>query len=645
MSAPNIDGSVASPTLTIRFETDSPIFSMCLAILYKKYAYIRRNTKSRPVRIHAPVDVDCLRSFIVKCRYLYVTFASPTGGRKMTDRPLDRVLCVFVPGLKGSVLRCETCERRTWPPPFLDKSVETVRRAVTKGSRKIEHLMNADETTCLVTHPQTVCGIVRKVRILNGLYTRDVYDTFLDHLQDECDGAGLTRDGLHRMVTLHTFAYDWTLGVRHAAERLFSYLQNSTGVYSVVVLIAHSMGGLVCRYMLERMCCKDGVGDDPGARRLSHKVKLLYGLGVPHYGTVRALHYLIDPNGGDFTERCRGIQSLFDLIPFSDLNAQIDGIDEGIGRRPCPRGTSLRRYRSELFLKRTDREVVVDRDDWKPQSGSSGPYRHSRVPGPSGHIYCLLERLKSRFPALARYEDRLREAVDVHFSLDSARRPSGCTYLFVNALGVLSPSLINKNGVMIRECARGDGLVCSVIDERHTAECMEAGTCGGTTRNGTGSAAESERSGERRYSVHVKMLKHIDVFRVVQDVMAREFFGSSAVGIKRMWRQSLEGDAESEVASSSRVTFRQWTITATNLKSGRFVLSVRAIDNLEMPSAGVGMEIGIAPTALGDCVPDSANNQRLTNGVTRVVVKPADDWCTMTVIVSGYHRIVGIRDL
>lgn len=526
---------------------------------------------------------------------------------------------------------------------------------MTKRSKKIEHLMNADESTCLVTHPQSVCGIVKKVTAMNGLYTRDVYATFLDNLQEECDGVGLTSDGLHRLVTLHTFGYDWTRGVRYAAEELFSYFQGTIGIYSAVVLIAHSMGGLVCRYLLEEICHNGRTTTDTTADRLYRKVKMLYAIGVPHYGTVRALHFLIDPRGGNFTESCRNIQSLFDMIPFSDLNAQIDGIEQGV-RRPCSSTLPLRRYRSELFLKKTNRDVVVDRNDWKPKNdfGSRWHFdKNTRERIISDYISCLIDRLTYRFPLLGENRGRLLEAANVHFSLNSSHRPFGCVYLFVNAVGFMSPSLIDKDNFMYRKCAYGDGLVCSLVEESQQND--ESNLLGVTDRT----TESYDDSYERNCSVHVSMLQHIDVFRAVREVLARDIFGSATIGkqnaIKYLWRQSVLNNDQTEIVSFSSIKFGRWKITATNLRSDRCVLNIRAIDFLEdrlTSGNNGGLRIDMIRTTTTSYTPITARrygtsptDDPRTNNVTRVSVTPEEVWSRVTVIVSGQYKILEVGEL
>lgn len=557
----------------------------------------------------------------------------------MTSPAEGRVLCVFVPGIKGSVLKCVKCHRQTWPPEFLGKNIETIRRFVSKRSTKLEQLMDSDESSCLVTHEQTAYCVIKELVILNGVYKRDVYGKFLKNLQKECDGVGLTRDGRHKVVTLYAFAYDWTLGVRHAAERLYYYLQEAINNYSAFALIGHSMGGLISRFMLEEIVYRERA-TNPTAQRIYDRAKLVYALGVPHYGTVRSLHYLIDPRGGDFTRYYRTVQSLYDMIPFSDLTSQIDGLSTGKETVHSDR-TTMKRKRSDIFLKRSERDILVAGDDWRP-SRDDRPDRcehnpsyvrgSSTTPTPV-HVRRLVDMLTVRFPELAPSANRILEGAAVHFSLNSDHRPVGCVYFCVNAVGVMSPSLIDKNDTMIRGCKRGDGLVCSVVEPRSTVDYKR----------------EHYVDEANKYTVHVKMLKRIDVFRVVCDVLANDIFGSNTTGkrngIKYLWRKYVHDHAGVEIVSN--YTFEQngiWEISTNNLNSDCCVLTVRIGDITASSMENNSIVIGL----LSDPRDDGRgvhSTDRNADRLVRISVNPARDWNRVTVILVGQYRLFNVRAL
>jgi hypothetical protein len=110
------------------------------------------------------------------------------------------------------------------------------------------------------------------------------------------------------------FPYDFRLGVVHAAQRLRDDLTarlkdlTASAKQRRVVVIAHSMGGLVARYWLACLggaaCCR-----------------ALISVGVPHRGSPSALQRLVQGVGRGpvtfttATEVLRGWTSLYDLLP------------------------------------------------------------------------------------------------------------------------------------------------------------------------------------------------------------------------------------------------------------------------------------------------------------------------------------------
>ncbi len=99
--------------------------------------------------------------------------------------------------------------------------------------------------------------------------------------------------GLQEGDDLLEFAYDWRQDNRNSAKRLGEFLNRQTTENDRVVLIAHSMGGLVCRALLL----------DNDFTHLEPRITKLIQLGTPALGSAKAyytlknhprLHYLID---------------------------------------------------------------------------------------------------------------------------------------------------------------------------------------------------------------------------------------------------------------------------------------------------------------------------------------------------------------
>lgn len=596
--------------------------------------------------------------------------------RQPNARDNRRVLCVFVPGIKGSVLKCTACNRRSWPPEFLDSSYATLHRYVYKRSTRIEQLMNTDEIECLATHAQSACAVLRKISILNGLMERTVYASLLDSLQKDCDAVGLTRNGRHRRITLQAFAYDWTLGVSHAAEQLLSYLSEVAGQYTGIALVAHSMGGLVCRYMIEKLIYTRR-SFDATSKLLYHELKLLYAIGVPHYGTVRSLHRLVDPDGGAYTKHCRKLQSLYDMIPFSDLDSQIDENKVGEAKALEPiaikqvveptsgggnccdappllpprskrhytgKAERLVRYRSEIFLRKTCSAVNVDRDHWNP-TRQLGLREEATTAG--DHIDRLVNKLILRFPELKGCEERLSIGARTHFELNSRNKPPGCVYFCVNAVGIKSPSLIDKHNKLLRECESGDGIVCSVVERQGTGRNMwsrlnprlfsrrASRQPSDTTRN----IVSVEDRKTNKYSVHVSMLNSIDVFRTVRDVLAPQIYGNATAGLwsgkKYLWRTFVDKQTTSKVVTSTTTLYHGCDITATTLETGQFVVNV----DLQCATECIrnkGLVVTVTPIER-----QTKNNGRHKGDCSscQIRIRPDTDWSRVTVILYGHHSI------
>lgn len=137
--------------------------------------------------------------------------------------------------------------------------------------------------------------------------------------------AGL-RQAVHHEAVLD-FPYDWRLSVEHNARLLASAAEQHLDRWrklsgrsdARLILIAHSMGGLVARYFTEVL----GAG---GA------VRAVVTLGTPFYGAAKAAHLLSSGRG---TPLPRGrVRSLVTTLPgLYDLLPSYRCIDEGTSAR------------------------------------------------------------------------------------------------------------------------------------------------------------------------------------------------------------------------------------------------------------------------------------------------------------------------
>lgn len=207
-------------------------------------------------------------------------------------------LYILIPGITGSVLRKDG--RDLWA-----LSGGALRAFVFSRGSDLEALRLEGDDPALddlgdgVTAPEVILGVT----LLPGLHKCDSYKRLLDFL----DASGLVATG-----SLVTFPYDWRRDNRVAARKLgrevekgLQRLRDLGVAQPRVVLIAHSMGGLVARYYLEAL----------GGWR---QCRALITFGTPHRGSVKILDYLA--NGYkeafvDLTGLVRSCTSAYQLLP------------------------------------------------------------------------------------------------------------------------------------------------------------------------------------------------------------------------------------------------------------------------------------------------------------------------------------------
>ena len=158
--------------------------------------------------------------------------------------------------------------------------------------------------------------LVADASIVPGLAKIDGYTTLsrliADNFQVE---PGHIRDD--KPANFFEFPYDWRRDNRATAKRLKRFLderlkrwRDYTGLKEAkVILLAHSMGGLVSRYYLEVL---EGWRD----------CKALFTFGTPHRGSANAVNFVA--NGYkklffDLTEAMRSMNSVYQLMPIYEM--------------------------------------------------------------------------------------------------------------------------------------------------------------------------------------------------------------------------------------------------------------------------------------------------------------------------------------
>jgi pimeloyl-ACP methyl ester carboxylesterase len=205
---------------------------------------------------------------------------------------------VLLPGITGSVL-ARGDGREVWSP-----TAGSIWRALTSLGGSIRDL-ELDGDPDGITAPR----LIPDVTIVPGFIKIDGYTRIEEYL--------IGRLGLERGKNYFAFPYDWRLDNRINAKRLqdathtwLSAWRTASGASDArLVLIGHSMGGLVSRYFLE---CLGGW----------KSTRTLITLGTPHQGSLNAVDFLVNgmkkgvgPFGLDLSPLLRSFPSVYQLLP------------------------------------------------------------------------------------------------------------------------------------------------------------------------------------------------------------------------------------------------------------------------------------------------------------------------------------------
>ncbi len=216
-----------------------------------------------------------------------------------------RDLIIVLPGITGSVL--EKDGSQLWGPSWTTIGRSVLTRAldqlrVEDDDPEADDLGDGIRATGVIPTAHLVPGLV-KIDGYSAL-SRVVTDTF-EVVRGEVAGD--------RPANFVPFPYDWRRDVRAVARQLDRFVRRALPAWrdysgardAKVVVLAHSMGGLVARYWIEVL---GGVRD----------CRALVTLGTPHRGSVQALDYLV--NGYrklvvDLTAVMRSLTPVHQLLP------------------------------------------------------------------------------------------------------------------------------------------------------------------------------------------------------------------------------------------------------------------------------------------------------------------------------------------
>mgnify|MGYP001793331582 FL=1 len=217
-------------------------------------------------------------------------------------------LIVVVPGIMGSVLQKDGKDLWNFTirqvaklySPELGWSLDSL--MMNGDDPELDDLGDGIEATNLLAIPGIIAGLIKK----GG------YKAIREKLTEEfeLEVGDINNDD---PANYFEFPYDWRRDIRYAARKLEKVINHKLPLWrehsgnknAKVILLAHSMGGLVSRYYLEvrngwENCC------------------LLVTFGTPHSGSVQALDFLCNGNKigrQDVTTLVRSFTSTYHLLP------------------------------------------------------------------------------------------------------------------------------------------------------------------------------------------------------------------------------------------------------------------------------------------------------------------------------------------
>jgi pimeloyl-ACP methyl ester carboxylesterase len=232
-----------------------------------------------------------------------------------------RDVVVVLPGITGSVLQKDG--KDVW-----NVSGGSVLRALLSLGQNVKDLAltedppDVDDLGDGVTAPK----VMRDIHLIPGLWKIDGYSKTLKYVTDTFD----VRAG----ENFFEFPYDWRRDNRVAARKLAknaegwlaSWREKSGAADAKLILVGHSMGGVISRYYLE---CLDGWRD----------TRVLVTFGTPYSGSLNAVGTLVNglkkkigPVGIDLSELVRSLTAIYQLLPtyacYDGGDGQLVGVSE-----------------------------------------------------------------------------------------------------------------------------------------------------------------------------------------------------------------------------------------------------------------------------------------------------------------------------
>lgn len=245
-----------------------------------------------------------------------------------TKTPMKDMI-IILPGITGSILQKDG--KDIWAV-----SGQAIWQLLTRASKTIDSLtleQGDDINSDIAIDGVRAVGIMQDTHLVPGLVKVDGYTRTAKMVTDNFDvtKGDIYNDADDRAANFYEFPYDWRRDNRATArvlktlidKRLKCWREKSGAADAKVILMAHSMGGLVSRYYLEVL----GGWKDSRA---------LFTFGTPYRGSLNAVNFLA--NGYkklflDLSGAMRSFPSIYQLLPiYPAIN--IDGSYHRVSETP-----------------------------------------------------------------------------------------------------------------------------------------------------------------------------------------------------------------------------------------------------------------------------------------------------------------------
>lgn len=211
-------------------------------------------------------------------------------------------LVVLVPGITGSTLTVNG--KPVWAPSALGIVSALISMGANLRSLTLQH---DDLSRDTLDDGVEATGLVEDIHLIPGLWKIDGYSKAIERLT--------SLPGIKRSENFHAFAYDWRRDNRVAAARLKTaanawleaWRRKTGNADAKIVILAHSMGGLVARYFIE---CLEGW----------RSTRSLVTFGTPYRGAPVALRVLtqglnLGVSLSEVSQLVRSFTSVYQLLP------------------------------------------------------------------------------------------------------------------------------------------------------------------------------------------------------------------------------------------------------------------------------------------------------------------------------------------